>query len=286
MHLISTLSSRSTGRAAALVSVGALFTAGVFAFAAAPAAAVFPENPVTVSQLLPAQGSYTLKCDFHPGQVERLQIQNRILTTSGKPGVPPKLIDSSTLILRETVRQIKPDGDAVVVDEIEGEPARMTRVLNRSRSVLATQVEAGNPDAANDLNDAEELVAVVFPKHAVHVGDHWTAGPSALADDGVRMKANETLTGADEVDGSRALKISLTGHGAHPDAKAIPLRYTGSASVDAHTGALLKETGVVEAIGGKMAGASIRYEQTITRLQGASDNTSPELPAIQGTVSV
>jgi hypothetical protein len=276
MNSLSAWSAR--GRALVFAALGA----GILALATLPVAARLLQDEA---------GVVTIERKFEKDSVDRY----RVLADVSMNGPATNNMETNIklkVLLKQTVKEVKPDGSAIVVNEAEEATAafgdqetdaklffpRLTQTLDKRLALLESKAEKG---ALPEMAGGSDLLGIFshsqtffFPEKPVKVGDEWEIKRKAEKDSpAVTGKAN--VVKAEKVGDLETLVIKVVADMTiAKGAGGGKSHMAGTANLDTKSGKLVKMQGNLAMEAGP-AGKT-KADITLTLLQGKEAEKAAE----------
>lgn len=236
--------------------------------------------------------TYTIQRKYKAGDVNRYNIG---VDVSGAQSV------TLSLLLKNTIKDVKADGGATILGEFEKATAviaggdteitgflpTLTQTFSAAGKLTDLKTEGGNPAIAQTgfLNIIKSVLDVaVYPPTAIKPGDTWEYHTdTAQADQ--KLKGTATFVGLESVDGMPTYKIKTLTDGtatapnpATGDKVNIKTHAEGTQNLDAATGKVVKvQTSVTSKVDGGVGDFAVKL--TIVLVTGDAAAKPGDKPA-------
>ena len=220
--------------------------------------------------------TYTIARAYTAKQTNRYKIEVNIKGNIPAAGGDVNIV--TTLLQKETVQSVTPDGTATLLGEFESASVKfneldqdmtsqmptVTTTVDKTGHVLTTKIEGGGPQVTQGPG-AQMLNGVtqpgLYPSKPVKIGDTWkidAAKPKAGEKAPLSMTGTATLVGLETVDGVPTLKIKTVSDSQvsmdnpfNPGEKLdVKSHTTGVSNLEVASGKLIKAVATTESEGG------------------------------------
>jgi hypothetical protein len=222
---------------------------------------------------------YTLKRVFKEGDVDRYKLA--VHTTINAPQAGGEVNIDLTLTMKETTKEVKPDGAVKLVEEFEEAHGKFTSPMGEQEADLKrmmpkiTQIrdkkgavdvktEGGNAMLSGQIAGMIENMAraeiASLPSKAVKVGESWKieSNPEVEKATGGKTTGDVTLISTETIDGIKTLKLKAVTDTEVKEQGGGKMRGEVVSNVDARTGKAVRLTSKADGeVGGNKISATV-----------------------------
>lgn len=250
-----------------LLRLSAALCSGALAF---PALAAAPQAA--------GNQEYTVRLAYKTGEINRYRWIIEAKINDPQDGKEKPLF--FRMIVKETTKEVKPDGAAVLESDFEetyiklGDverdasaeiAGRITQTRDPLGRVLEGKVEGGNSlvaGASGGETMFSQTAMAFYPPRPVKMGETWKIEiePKNPKFQHYKMTGTGTLLGTETVDNVKTLKIKAVTDTAGDAKSGLKLHFEGVGNIDPTSGKLLRINGASEGFAGLPGSNQIRQE--------------------------
>jgi hypothetical protein len=270
---------------------------GAVLLAAHPAASMRWQAPDT--------NVYTLNRTYKSGDVDRYRLVTSGTFNGAETG--GKNIDVLlSILMKETTKEVKPDGTALLLYDIEqayaktGDeerdmtaflPGHLVQTRDKQGRILSDKVEGAGGQAGTGAGpEMFPLMAMAFyPPKPVKIGETWKINIESPSPQmkGVKSVGSGTLVGPETLDGVKTLKVKAvtdiigSTEAANTTQGSIKLHYEGVGNIDPTNGKLIHMSGTTNG-NTPMLGNAQKMQYALDLLKGNPADAGKPGPANPG----
>lgn len=262
-------------------------------------AVLLAAHPATSMRRQATDTTYALNRSYKAGDVDRYRLVTSGTFNSAETG--GKNIDVLlSILMKETTKEVKPDGTALLLYDIEqayaktGDeerdmtsflPGHLVQTRDKQGRILSDKVEG--TDSQSNTGAGPEmfpLMAMTFyPPKPVKVGETWKINIESPSPQmkGVKSVGSGTLIGPETLNGTQTIKVKavtdIIGSTAANGAQgSIKLHYEGVANIDPTNGKMIHMSGTTNGNAPALGNAQkMQYSLDLLKGNPAADTGKP-----------
>ncbi len=243
-----------------------------------------PAQPVRALRLQADDTTaYTFERTYKAGDVDRYRMVIKSTVNSQLTG--NKDVDVLlSILMKETTKELKPDGGAVLQDDLEqayakiGDqemdatsllPGHVVQTRDKQGRIVESKIEGGaSADNGNQMQMFAQQGMTFYPPKPVKVGESWKISTEASnpAQKGLKVVGTATLVGTETLNGVKTLKVKAvtdtTGPAPAPAVAGgtgdLKVHFDGVGNIDPASGKLVHMTGTADGVVGPLGASKMQ----------------------------